>query len=412
MGCSCSIPLTDEEDGKDNSIIQTKKFSKFSSKSTFNKPLDNSVDISIDNNSSEEKEIFKKVKKIGKGNKICHSYLIRSKETMEEYAYKVIDISDSNDDSVKKIKNEINVLKELNHPNIILLKNAEISEDRKYLSVFTEYADGGNLQMKLNEHIKSKEYFEESTLLDWLMQICLALKYIHNKNILHRDIKPSNIFLMKENLIKLGDFGVSKVLNSTLKHAKTIVATPQYSAPEILKKEQYSFRADIWSLGVTFFQLIYLIFPFEGTTEEEMQKNILEGKRKEVSCSESYDKKLIDLVNSMLSYRPDDRPSASEILENPIINSRMICYLKENNFDNFIAKKTIDDYENEIEKLNENKKEKQIIIEEDDKIADFINSQKIEENKKKKDKKALYDLSRQMTLMKLEISLRKSNTGK
>ena len=217
---------------------------------------------------------------------------------------------------------------------------------------------------------------------------------------------------MKENLIKLGDFGVSKVLNSTLKHAKTIVATPQYSAPEILKKEQYSFRADIWSLGVTFFQLIYLIFPFEGTTEEEMQKNILEGKRKEVSCSESYDKKLIDLVNSMLSYRPDDRPSASDILENPIINSRMICYLKENNFDNFIAKRTIDDYENEIEKLNENKKEKQIIIEEEDKIADFINSEKIEENKKKKDKKALYDLNRQMTLMKLEISLRKSNTGK
>ena len=110
------------------------------------------------------------------------------------------------------------------------------------------------------------------------MQICLALKYIHKKNILHRNIKPSNIFLMKQNegnFAKLGDFGVAKILNPSLKHTKTrIESSPKYQAPEILKKENYSFEADIWSLGVTFYELITLNYPFEGNDDTEIEKNI------------------------------------------------------------------------------------------------------------------------------------------
>ena len=230
----------------------------------------------------EDQEKFIMVKKIGKST-ICHCYLIRSVETKDEYAYKKKDISDANDDSVKRIKNDMEMLKTLNHPNVILYVNSFFSDDQKTLHLFTEYADGGDLQIKLDENKNKKEYFDEGTLLDWLMQICLALKYIHEKNIIHRDIKPSNILLM-DNIAKLGDFGVAKALNSNLKHAKTMVATPQYVAPEIINKQNYSFKADIWSLGVTFFQLMYLNYPFEGSTDEEMQKNIVDGKRKEISC--------------------------------------------------------------------------------------------------------------------------------
>ena len=295
----------------------------------------------------------------------------------------------------------VKILKSLSHPNIILFKNAYLSDNKKYLYVFTEYADDGDLQMKLDYQSKRKMNFNEDILLNWLMQICLALKYIHNKDIINRDIKPSNIFLMKKNIIKLGDFGVN---------AKTMVAYTQYIAPEIIKKERYSFKADIWSLGVTFFQLIYFVYPFEGITDQEIQKNILEGKRKEVSNSGNYDKKFIDLVNSMLSYNPEERPSISEILENPIIKSRMKCYLKENNFNYLKAKNTIDEYENEIGKLkNENIKEKQICVIDEDEIKDFITFEKKKVNKIKKDKKILYDLSRQMILMETEF-LRKSNS--
>jgi NIMA (never in mitosis gene a)-related kinase len=398
MGCSnnaINIVEANENDLKEKNLIVSKRLSA---------PLHlNSKDPEIF--SEEEQENFIIVKNIGKNN-ICHCFLIRSTETNDEYAYKRINISDSNDESVKRIKNDVEILKTLNHPNVILFVNALFSDDQKTLYLFTEYADDGNLQMKLDENKKEKKNFDEVTLLNWLMQVCLALKYIHEKEILHRDIKPSNILLMK-NIAKLGNFGVAKVLNSKLRHAKTMVATPQYLAPEIINKEKYSFKADIWSLGVTFYQLMYLTYPFEGKTNEEMQKNIVAGKRKEISSSCSYNSKLVELINKMLSKRPEERPSAEEILGNTIISERMYGYLRENDYDQLVAKKTIKNYEDEIAKINENKMKRKSNINED-KLKKFIKHETIE-LEKKRDEKVKYDLNRQMTLMEEEL-IRKSNT--
>ena len=108
---------------------------------------------------------------------------------------------------------------------------------------------------------------------------------------------------------------------------------------EIIKKEGYTYMADICALGVTFFQLMYLKYPFEGKTDEEIEKNILDGNIKKVSNDNSYDIKLVELINEMLSKRPDDRPSAKDILEKGIIKTRIESYLKENNFNSLVAKK-------------------------------------------------------------------------
>jgi len=402
MGCTnnaINIVEANEKDLKEKNLIVSKRLSA---------PLNyNSRAQEI--SSEEEQENFVVVKNIGNNN-ICHCYLIRSTETNDQYAYKKINISDSNDESVKRIKNDVDILKKLNHPNVILFVNAFFSDDQKTLFLFTEYADGGNLQIKLDENKKKKENFDEGTLLDWLMQISLALKYIHENNIMHRDIKPSNILLM-DNIAKLGDFGVAKALNSNLKHAKTMVATPQYLAPEIINKQNYSFKADIWSLGVTFFQLMYLTYPFEGKTDEEMQKNIVAGKRKEISNSYSYDSKLVELINKMLSIRPEERPSAEEILDNTIISTRMSCYLKENEYDQLTAKKTIKNYEDEIAKINENKRERKINVIEDEELKKFIKHGNVEQFEKKRNQKAIYDLNRQMTLMQNEL-YKRSKTRK
>ena len=402
MGCTnnaINIVEANEKDLKEKNLIVSKRLSA---------PLNyNSRAQEI--SSEEEQENFVVVKNIGNNN-ICHCYLIRSTETNDQYAYKKINISDSNDESVKRIKNDVDILKKLNHPNVILFVNAFFSDDQKTLFLFTEYADGGNLQIKLDENNKKKENFDEGTLLDWLMQISLALKYIHENNIMHRDIKPSNILLM-DNIAKLGDFGVAKALNSNLKHAKTMVATPQYLAPEIINKQNYSFKADIWSLGVTFFQLMYLTYPFEGKTDEEMQKNIVAGKRKEISNSYSYDSKLVELINKMLSMRPEERPSAEEILDNTIISTRMSCYLKENEYDQLTAKKTIKNYEDEIAKINENKRERKINVIEDEELKNFIKHGNVEQFEKKRNQKAIYDINRQMTLMQNEL-YKRSKTRK
>ena len=344
-------------------------------------------------------EIFIKIKKIGSKGNICNSFLIKSKRTEDEYVLKTININ-SNEKESKKVLNDIKILKKINHPNIILLKDSYYSdEDKKLLNIITEYADGGDLQIKLDEQKAKNEYFEEDILLNWFMQICLALKYLHSKKIIHRDIKPSNIFLMKQDsqsFAKLGDFGVAKTLNSTLKYAKTLVTEPQYLSPEIIEKNKYSYEADIWSLGVTFYQLITLNFPFEGDSNEIMQKNILEGKRKGIPPDCKIDSQFLEIINEMLSIRPEERPSAENIVQKGIIKTRMNCYLQQNDFNLKNSIDIINKYEKDDD--NEFKKIKKIKVvdydEKDNKYVYFENF--LNENRKKK---ALYDFNRQMTIM-------------
>ena len=97
-------------------------------------------------------------------------------------------------------------------------------------------------------------------------QICLAIKHIHDRKILHRDLKSQNVFLTKQGIVKLGDFGIAKVLQSTVDHAKTIVGTPYYLSPEIIENKPYNFKSDIWSLGVLLYEMCALKPPFGGAS--------------------------------------------------------------------------------------------------------------------------------------------------
>ena len=97
-----------------------------------------------------------------------------------------------------------------------------------------DYADGGDLQGHIKAQREKGGYLEESTILNWFTQICLAMKHCHDRKILHRDLKAQNIFLTTNGIIKLGDFGIAKVLNSTVEKAVTIVGTPYYLSPEII----------------------------------------------------------------------------------------------------------------------------------------------------------------------------------
>ena len=164
---------------------------------------------------------------------------------------------------------------------------------------------------------KQKKYFEEKQLLEWLMQICLAVDSIHKENIIHRDIKPSNIFLMKNNTIKLGDFGVSNDI-SLFGRTHTMIGTPLYLAPEIINNESYDSKVDIWSLGVTFCHLMTLEFPFEGKKPEDVYENIKKmNKNKKILNKEKtyykkeivdkYSKEFLNLIYELMSFEPEKR---------------------------------------------------------------------------------------------------------
>ena len=364
-------------------------------------------------NSSDEimeNENFQKIRSIGKGN-YAEIFLIRSKKTGREYALKAIIIDNMNIKMVSNIMREVDNLKILDHPNIISFKCAFTSNIKtELLNIMTEYADNGDLNRKLEENRKEKKYFEENQLLDWLIQISLALKYIHNQNIIHRDIKPSNIFLMKNNTIKLGDFGISKNIE-IFKRTKTIIGTPLYLAPEIILNKGYSSEADIYSLGTTFCHLMTLELPFEDNNIEDVFKNILERKKNKKILNkeknnyiqnilDNYSKEFWDLIDELMSPDPRKRPTAAQILEKDIIKKRMNLYLKENNFNAQEVEDSIQNYKkNEIKEDFEEEKNNdlQVIITGNDNNNEDLN--KTQDVTPLKNNKVKYDFQRQMSFI-------------
>ena len=115
----------------------------------------------------------------------------------------------------------------------------------------------------------------DATLLDWFVQMALALQYLHTRRILHRDLKTANVFLTRAGIVKLGDFGVSRVLSATSELAKTFVGTPYYLSPELLQNEPYGAATDVWALGVIFFEMVSLRHPFEANNFASLAHKIL-----------------------------------------------------------------------------------------------------------------------------------------
>ena len=357
-----------------------------------------------------EVENYKVVKEIGKNKtEIYKSYLLRSKTNVNEYVCKSVNVNALNQKEKDSIFNEINLLKKIDHPNVIEIKNSYYSKDKKFLNIISEYAEEGTLQEKYEEQRRNNQYFDGNDLLDWFIQIILALKCIHDKNILHRDIRPSNIFLMKD-MAKLGNFGVAKVVSPTISYAKTMVTMPEYLAPEVKKNVNYTFEADIWALGVTFYQLIILDYPFEGDSIDKIQANIAAGNKKPIPKDCKIEPKFIKIVNEMMSANPNERITLQKILEESTIKSRIKCYLDILKFAELEleAKKTIKDFENE----EKGRKKKVPVIQEEEEEEEKENEteeqkeQKEKEKQERKEKKAKYDLLRHMTTLNRMVTIK------
>ena len=95
--------------------------------------------------------------------------------------------------------------------------------------------------------------------------MAMAIQYMHERRVLHRDLKTSNIFLTSNNIIKLGDFGIARVLDSTLEQAKTVVGTPYYMSPEVCENKPYSYASDIWALGCVLYETCTLEHAFKAS---------------------------------------------------------------------------------------------------------------------------------------------------
>lgn len=298
-------------------------------------------------------EKYKIINKIGSGG-FGTVFLIESIKTKKKYALKIINISNQNEEETKKIISEAFILQKLDHPNIINLKEFYLSksddEEGQLLNIITEYADAGDLSKQINEYKLNNKLFEEKRLIDYLTQICLSLEYLHQKKILHRDIKPNNIFLMKNDIIKLGDFGVSKTLKDTLDKAKSFKGTPYYISPEIIEGKEYSFNSDIWSLGITFYYLMTFKHPLDFENLPGLFFK-LTNNEKINPIFNNYSNDLKQLIYSMLDYEPTRRPLPHKILKLPFIRKRMKEFLQERNYNEIMSSNIVNNYVNKKQSL-------------------------------------------------------------
>ena len=184
------------------------------------------------------------------------------------YAMKILDLGDNKDSGISKelkekyFLSEVELLKKLKHPNIVKYYKSFREDDNLY--IIMEYFDNGDLDDYINVLGKGNNQNKKEEIWNIFYQCISGLNYLHSTGVVHRDIKPCNIFMTKNKIIKIGDFGVSAFfknidIEKIKKLTNTYVGTYEYMAPEIIKREKkYNEKVDIFSMGCVFYEICCL----------------------------------------------------------------------------------------------------------------------------------------------------------
>ena len=217
-------------------------------------------------------------------------------------------------EEMNKTENEAKILKNLGHQNIV--KYYESFIDDRFFCIIMEYCSNRDLRNFIEKYKSDNKYIDQSIINSIVLDICSGLKEIHQKNIIHRDLKPENIFISKDNIFKIGDFGISKKLDGT-KHAKTGgIGTMSYMAPELLNGQIYDNKIDIWALGCIIYELFTLeqCFDFNDNNLIAMVNKINNGEHGKINLNK-YNSEWQDLIDSLLQTDPKKRPNIEDVYD-------------------------------------------------------------------------------------------------
>ena len=302
---------------------------------------------------------------IGKGNFGSISKILRKSDN-KILVWKELDYSIMSEKEKQNIVSEVNILKELHHPNIVQYYDRIIDKQNQKIYIIMEYCEGGDIGKIIKKLKLTKEHFPEELIWKFFIQVLQALKFCHNYKegkckILHRDIKPSNVFLDGDNNAKLGDFGLSRILSEENNFAYSQVGTPYYMSPEQIEDLKYNEKSDIWSLGCFLYEMATFSPPFNASNQLSLAMKIKNGNVNEIP--NIYSQELNNVIMCLIRVNPNERPNAEEILNYTPISLR----IKEKKLKEYYIK--IKKKENDIKKREENLiiKEKEI----DDKINDI-----------------------------------------
>ena len=271
----------------------------------------------ISKNKNRLTDIYELEYQLGEGG-FGQVFLVRHKKMNLLRAMKIIPINSRNEK--QKTDKEIELLKQLDHPNIVKLFEY-FSDDEKYYLI-TEYCRGGDLF----DLIKKKKKFSELSAAYIMYQVFHALIYCHNThNLIHRDIKPENIVVYRQNMngedlydVKLIDFGISKIFNKLENNnERKVKGSLCYISPEVLKFK-YDEKCDIWSCGVILYILVIGTYPFNGKDKNEIISNIVRGNYSfPKGFIENSSPEIRDLIVQCLQVNPSNRISAKKALNHP-----------------------------------------------------------------------------------------------
>ena len=245
-------------------------------------------------------DFYKTIKFIGKGI-FSEVYMVEHKETKECFAMKCILQKDS-----KLTERELDIFKNIKHPNIVSFK--ETFTDNNQVKIVMEYCCKGDL-----EHFLNKRKMKEKHALHYFYQILQGLQYLHSNNIIHRDIKPQNILVDANNVCKISDFGFARYKEQD-KLLQTMCGSPLYMAPEIIKHQEYSTKADIWSAGVIFYQMLTGTQPLKSKSFYELSKKIDQG-NEAIEIPLFISLKCRTILESILIFDTDKRIDICKCLE-------------------------------------------------------------------------------------------------
>ncbi|XP_051529010.1 serine/threonine-protein kinase Nek4-like isoform X3 [Myxocyprinus asiaticus] len=186
------------------------------------------------------------------------------------------------------------------------------------------FCEGGDLYHRLKQ--QKGELLLEKQVVEWFVQIAMALQYLHEKHILHRDLKTQNIFLTKTNIIKVGDLGIARVLENQNDMASTLIGTPYYMSPELFSNKPYNYKSDVWALGCCVYEMSTLKHAFNAKDMNSLVYRIVEGKLPQMPSK--YNPQLGELIRRMLCKKPEDRPDVKHILRQPYIKQQISVFLE------------------------------------------------------------------------------------